>query len=97
MIPYKEPEHKMICPECGSKKVELDVEHDVKSSKNGKLQQFKCLDCECVFIPAIVTNESKNCNIDKWSKKVRMVEGNNNDKSWSNIQSEYIIIKKVNK
>lgn len=92
MIPYKEPEEKMICPECGSKKVEIDTEHDVKSSKNGKLQQFKCLDCECIFIPAIVTTESTN--IEKWSKKVRMEEGNNY-KPWNDMKKEFIIIKKV--
>jgi hypothetical protein len=99
MKPYYEaPDEKTICPECGSGDVIEDKEHEVKSKENGKLRQFKYNSCNCVFIPAAVIGKPENKHTDameKWSKKVRMTEGNNNQ-SWRNY-TDCIIIRKIEK
>jgi len=98
--PYIPPENKMMCPECGSTKVKVDEEFDVKSTTNGPLKQYVCEDCKSVFIPALVTKENPlntiNENIKNWSKSVR-IAGNNDEKSWVDNKPEFIIIKRKSK
>lgn len=93
-VPYPEPKEQMYCPECGSGNVEFDKSHEVKSTQNGVLKQYKCNDCNISFIPAILTNKV-NENYQKWARTVRLSEGNNNGKSWKDEKIEYIIIRDI--
>lgn len=81
----------MLCPECGTDKIKELENVEVKNTENNSnLKQFKCLSCNCMFIPAFIS--PLNENIKKWSKNVR-INGNNNGKTWTDKKPTYIIIK----
>ena len=98
-------EHKntegMLCPDCGSKDITLivDDEHEIVSSMgNSILKKYNCKSCKCHFIPAALMHISTlSENINKWSKKVRVQEGNNDGQSWSDSPQNFIIIRKKKK
>jgi transcription elongation factor Elf1 len=91
---YKEPENSILCPECGSKNVLIDEENEVTNNKKEKLKQYHCKDCKCMFIPAALIKSENNDVMNSWSKKMRMSEGYNKNKSWKDEERQYIIIKK---
>ena len=90
------PENTMICPECGSKNVQVNENVEV-TTKGKPLKHYSCKDCNISFIPAALThgNETKSEEMmEQWSKKVRMSEGNNT-KSWTKPKQEFIIIRNI--
>ena len=91
---HEEPENKLLCPDCGSKNVVIDEEHEVSNTKKEKLKQYHCKDCNAMFIPAALIKPA-NETMDKWAKNVRMNEGNNQNKSWKEKTTEFILIKKI--
>ena len=98
--PYtiKHPDSEMLCPDCASKNITEDEEHDVKRTSGEKLKQYICKDCNAVFIPALIGNTKKSMEkIEEWSNKIKMTEGNGDGKSWKKEKPEYIIITKKSK
>lgn len=91
---HEEPKNSLLCPDCGSSNVKQDDTHEVVNEKKEKLKQYCCNDCSAMFIPAAIIKQS-NDTMDKWANKVRMTEGNNQNRSWKETPTGFIIIKKI--
>ena len=91
-----EPKNELLCPSCGSNDIIEENDEIMHSTLTNKpLIRYKCNCCKDSFIPAtIIKQSSLQENIEKWSKKVRLQEGNNECRSWASDQIEYIIIRK---